>query len=248
MGWAFKTKDLTGLMAGLWITFASVSAALADTGVFAAASLRGVLDEVAALSDTPVTLSYAGSGTIARQVAQGAPADVVILAHADWMDWLGTQNLLRPGTRQVIARNALVVIGAAGSEALSRPDQIAERLGPDGRLAMGQRDAVPAGLYARAWLENTGTWDALQTRLAETDNVRAALAFVARGETPLGVVYATDAQSDPKVSVVYSVPAGLHPDITYPAASLSAAGDGFVALLKSPAARAVFAKHGFAAP
>ncbi|MEX3316920.1 molybdate ABC transporter substrate-binding protein [Sulfitobacter sp. PS-8MA] len=211
--------------------------------VFAAASLRGVLEEIAAAFPGPLSLAYGGSGTMARQVAAGAPADVVLLASSDWMDWLEGQGRLQ-GPSQIFARNRLVLIAPAGAAPLAEAE-IAPRLGDRGRLAMGQRVAVPAGVYARQWLQQAGLWDALQSRLAETDNVRAALALVARGDAPLGVVYASDARAEPQVEVVMEIPDEAHDPITYPAAALTPEGAALVAFLMSDTAQAILADHGF---
>lgn len=218
--------------------------ARADITVFAAASLRGALDEVALLSTSDVTISYGGSGTLARQVSQGAPADVVILAHPRWMDWLEAQDVIVTGTRTTVAQNCLVLIGQRGAKPLPDLTEIIERLG-QGRLAMGQREAVPAGIYARQWLEHIGQWSALEPRLAEVENVRLALAFVARAETPLGIVYGSDAQADPQVEVLYVVPDTTHDPITYPAAAITQEGRDFIDLLTSVQATQIFVKHGF---
>lgn len=210
--------------------------------VFAAASLRGALDEVAAAYDAPVQLSFGGSGTMARQVAAGAPADVVILANTLWMDWLVDQGLVNK--TKSVARNALVVIAAAGTPTLSNTTQLISRLGTD-RLAMGQRDAVPAGRYARQWLQAAGLWQNVAGNLAETDNVRAALALVARGEVPFGVVYATDALAEPRVAPVWNIASDLHDPITYPAAALTPEGETFLDHLTGAIAAQIFAAHGF---
>jgi molybdate transport system substrate-binding protein len=159
------------------------------------------------------------------------------------MEWLEEQGRVASGSPVVLARNTLVLIGPAGSAPLE-PDDIIARLAGN-RLAMGQRDAVPAGSYARAWLRKAGLWDALQSQVAETDNVRAALALVARGETPLGIVYATDAQAEPSVEVVYHVPTDSHDAVLYPAAALTASGAAFLTYLTSPKAIQTFAKYGF---
>jgi molybdate transport system substrate-binding protein len=163
------------------------------------------------------------------------------------MDWLAEQGVAAAINPAIVARNALVVIGPAGAAPLDGPEDLAARL-QGNRLAMGQRDAVPAGAYAQSWLRAAGLWDDLSTHLAETDNVRAALALVARGETPLGIVYATDAAAESGVSVLYEVPAQLTGPILYPAAALNAAGAPFLDLLVSPQGGAVFARHGFRAP
>jgi molybdate transport system substrate-binding protein len=142
-----------------------------------------------------------------------------------------------------IAGNSIVLIGNLDASQVT-PETLPQALGRD-RLAIGHRDAVPAGSYARAWLESTGLWTALQDRLAETDNVRAALLLVARGQTSYGVVYATDARAEPAVRVLYDVPSETHPPIRYPAAALTAAGQPFVDYLTGPTAQDIFATHGF---
>lgn len=213
--------------------------------VFAAASLRDALEEIAAAFPTPLVLAYGGSGTMARQVAAGAPADVVLLANSDWMDWLADQGIAAADEAQIIARNHLVLIAPFGTAPLSQPADLPARLGPTGRLAMGQRDAVPAGSYARDWLTHEGMWEGLQSRLAETDNVRAALVLVARGDTPFGVVYASDAHAEVDVQIVYEVPADTHAPITYPAAALTPAGAALVSFLTTEQAQAILEDHGF---
>ncbi len=217
----------------------------APVTVFAAASLRGALEEIAAAFPTPLVLAYGGSGTMARQVAAGAPADVVLLANSDWMDWLADQGIAAADEAQIIARNHLVLIAPFGTAPLSQPADLPARLGPTGRLAMGQRDAVPAGSYAREWLTHEGMWEGLQSRLAETDNVRAALVLVARGDTPFGVVYASDAHAEVDVQIVYEVPADTHAPITYPAAALTPAGAALVSFLTTEQAQAILEDHGF---
>ncbi|ASM72948.1 molybdate-binding periplasmic protein [Pseudosulfitobacter pseudonitzschiae] len=219
-----------------------------DITVLAAASLRGALDEVAALSNNTVAISYGGSGALARQVAQGAPADVVVLANPQWMDWLQEQGSVAPEAAAPLLTNTLVLIGHRGPT-LPEPDaaSLMARLG-DGRLAIGQRHAVPAGIYARAWLEYVHAWETLEPHLAEVENVRAALALVARGDAPLGVVYGSDARAEPKVSVLWQIPADQHPPITYPAAALTPEGAHFMTTLRSPEATAIFARHGFGLP
>lgn len=213
--------------------------------VFAAASLRGALDQIAEMTDAEVSLAYGGSGTMARQVAAGAPADAVILASPDWMNWLVASGAPLAGPPRPVLGNTLVVIGPAGSAALSGPEQIPGRLGT-GRLAMGHHDAVPAGVYARQWLSASGLWEAVAPRLAETDNVRAALAYVARGATPLGIVYGSDALASDAVDVVWEVAPERHDPILYMAAALSAGGQDFLDTLSGPEVAAIFRAHGFA--
>ncbi|KIN73359.1 molybdate ABC transporter substrate-binding protein [Sulfitobacter guttiformis] len=214
--------------------------------VFAAASLRDALSEIATKYPAEVTLSFAGSGTLARQIDAGAPADVVILAHRDWSAWLSQRGLILNGTQTEIAGGRLVLVGAADAPDLSvaNADTLLAAL-DGGRLAIGQRDGVPAGAYAREWLTDIDAWDTLLPQLAETDSVRAALALVAVGAAPLGVVYASDAVAEARVRVVYTVPDESHSAIRYPAAAVTEAGRPFLTLLSSPAAAAIFAKYGF---
>lgn len=227
---------LTVLPSALWAERASVT-------VFAAASLRGALDDMAKSYSGTVQVSYGGSGTMARQVAAGAPADAVVLASADWMSWLLQNADIIAGSRRDIATNSLVLIGPA--DTTSPGTDVLTMLGAEGRLAMGQRDAVPAGIYAREWLQSTGQWDSVMDRLAETDNVRAALALVARGQTPVGIVYASDAAADKSVRVLLNVPRDTHSPITYPGAALTPAGQAFLEHLATPASQVILASHGF---
>ncbi|MEM8654798.1 MAG: molybdate ABC transporter substrate-binding protein [Pseudomonadota bacterium] len=196
--------------------------------VFAAASLQGPLDAVADVWSDDVVISYGGSGAMARQVSQGAPADVVILANTTWSDWLVARGHVTSEPRTLLS-NRLVVIGPAGASPLpdTAPDTLRARL-QGGRLAMGQHMSVPAGIYAQQWLDRVGAWDALRPYLAETENVRAALAFVARGEAPLGIVYASDAVASADVTVLWSVPATAHDPIIYPGLALTDTGTAFL--------------------
>ena len=220
--------------------------------VFAAASLKNALDEVAALSPAKPVVSYGASSALAKQIEAGAPAQVFISADLDWADYLEARKLLRAGTRRNILGNRLVLVAPAGSTVTTeiRPGfPLAQLLG-SGRLATADPAHVPAGKYTKDALEKLGVWSSVAGRLAATENVRVALALVARGEAPLGTVYATDAAAETKVRVVARFPDGLHPPITYPAAlTASAPASGpaaeFLAHLSSPAARKVFEKHGF---
>jgi molybdate transport system substrate-binding protein len=220
--------------------------------VFAAASLKNALDDVAALSPAKPTLSYGASSALARQIEAGAPAQVFISADLDWMNYLDQRKLLRPGTRKNLLGNKLVLIAPASSAIKTeiRPGfPLASLLGP-GRLATADPAHVPAGKYTKAALEKLGVWESVSAKLAPTETVRVALALVAREEVPLGTAYATDAAAEPKVRVVAVFPDGLHAPIVYPAALTStAAASGpaadFLALLASPAAARIFAKHGF---
>lgn len=234
------------VLAGLLAVAPQAGMAAEPTVVFAAASLRDAMEDIAALYPGEVAVSPAGSGLLARQIGAGAPADVAILANTAWMDWLEREGAVDPARRVALLGNRLVLIGPAGAPDLDTVDPAALLARLDGgRIAIGQTEGVPAGIYGRAWLEAAGLWDALRPHLAQTDNVRAALALVARGEAPLGVVYATDATAEPGVRVLYEVPEGLHDPITYPAAALTEAGAPFMAFLQSEKARAVFAAQGF---
>lgn len=226
-------------------------AAAAELTVFAAASLREALDEAAGAWHRPVTRSYGGSGMIARQVAQGAPSDVVLLANSAWMDWLEDNDSLTPGTRTDLLSNALVLVGPAGAPDLTGTDAAAllARLG-QGRMAIGETRGVPAGIYGRQWMQAAGLWPALRPRLAETENVRAALALVARGEAPLGLVYASDAIADPMVRVLHRIDPAMHDRVVYPVAA-PRGGDAqqaaeFIDFLQTAEASEIFRRHGFA--
>ncbi|UYK81728.1 molybdate ABC transporter substrate-binding protein [Xanthomonas sacchari] len=225
--------------------------------VFAAASLKESLDEAASAyqraSGTPVQVSYAASSTLARQVEQGAPADVFVSADQEWMDYLQQRKLIDPALRRDLLGNTLVLVAPAASKAqvdLRKPGALLAALGAQGRLAVGQTASVPAGKYARAALQALGQWDSVQPRLAESESVRSALMLVARGEAPLGIVYGSDAQAEPKVRVVATFPADSHAPIVYPVAPLRASAQGkaaveFVRWLGTPPAQAIFRRHGF---
>ena len=224
--------------------------------VFAAASLKEALDDAAAAyrkqTGVPVRVSYAASSALARQIEQGAPADVFFSADLEWMDYLQQRNRLDVATRRSLLGNRLVLIAPRASKArvdLKRPATLLAALG-DGRLAVGQTRTVPAGKYAKASLESLSLWNGVRPRLAESESVRAALMLVARGETPLGIVYASDAKAEPGVRVVATFPEDSHPPIVYPVAALrgarAAQATRFVQWLASPDADALFTKRGFA--
>ena len=217
--------------------------------VFAAASLKDALDEVAGAYPGEVIISYGGSGMLARQVALGAPADAVLLANEAWMDWLEERGAINRESRVDLLGNTLVLVGPKGAAEIT-PKSAGDLLNrlAGGRLAVGQTRGVPAGIYARQWLENGGFWEKLQPHLAETENVRTALALVSRHEVPMGVVYGSDALADPGVTVIYQIPDELHDPITYPMAAVKG-GDAadFMAFIQSNQAHEVFAKHGFIA-
>ena len=216
--------------------------------IFAAASLRGALDEVAATYTDPVRISYGGSSAMARQVAQGAPADIVILANPIWDTWLSERLTDATAATPVLLTNSLVLIGPLGSAPFeTRPEaaDIMARLGKDARLAMGEDRSVPAGQYARQWLVSRDMWDLVEPRLAETQNVRGALALVDRAEVPLGIVYGSDALASNRAVILWEIDPETHSPIRYPARALSDAGARFLDHAKSPKAQDIFARHGF---
>jgi molybdate transport system substrate-binding protein len=225
--------------------------------VFAAASLTNVLGELGntwnARSRTPVKFSFAASSVLARQIEAGSKAHVFVSADQEWMDYLSTRQLLAPGTRRDLVGNRLVLIAPADSQirvGIKPGFDLLAALG-DGRLSTADPDTVPAGRYARAALTSLGVWNQLADRLVRAENVRAALTYVARGEAPLGIVYATDAQIDAKVRVVATFPDSSHSPITYPAAATAIAGPGaaaFLAFLGSSEAAPVWKKYGFLEP
>lgn len=222
--------------------------------VFAAASMKNALDDAIAdwgrRTGGKATVSCAASSALARQIEQGAPASVFLSADLDWMDYLEQRKLIRPESRANLLANRIVLIAPRDSSAAGEVGpglDIGGLLG-SGRLAIGQVDSVPAGKYGKAALEKLGLWPAVAGRLAQTENVRAALLLVARGETPLGIVYATDARADAQVRVVGAFPADSHPPIVYPVAltaEAAPAAAGLVAWLRSPEAAAHFERQGF---
>lgn len=224
--------------------------------VFAAASTAGALDRAAeaftARTGHRVTISYAGSSALARQIAAGAPADVFLSANPGWMDWLDEQGVIDAGTRRDLLGNSLVVIAhGPGAEPLAALQDLPARLGT-ARLAMALVDAVPAGQYGRAALESLGLWQTLAPRVAQADNVRAALALVATGAAPFGIVYATDAMAEPRVSVVARLDPSGHPPVRYPVAGIAGRGsparDALLDFLGGAAAQQAFAEAGFSVP
>lgn len=222
--------------------------------VFAAASLKTALDEIAALweerSGDDVVLSYAGSSALARQIEAGAPADLFLSANEDWMDRLERAGRVDPVSRRTLLGNRLVLIASdpAAPAVAVDPAELQATLAP-GRLALALVDAVPAGIYARAALEHYGIWEPLAPSVVQADNVRAALALVATGAAPYGIVYATDAVAEPRVGVVASFPPESHPPIRYPAALVAGRDSGaaarFLDHLAGAEAASVFARNGF---
>lgn len=228
-----------------------------DVLVFAAASLQSALDELAGpverATGARIRVSYAASSALARQIENGAPAEIFISADLDWMDYLAARKLIRPDSRGNLLGNRLVLIAPRATKValtIGKGFGLAAALGRD-RLALANPDVVPAGRYARAALTSLGVWDSVAGRIAAAENVRGALALVSRGESPLGVVYRTDALVDSGVVVVDTFPESSHPPVIYPVALLppaSAEAVRVLAFLKAPAALAVFQRHGFTEP
>ena len=224
--------------------------------VFAAASLKNALDEIAAdwtkaTGKLAPRVSYAASSALARQIESGAPADLFISADLDWMDYVAKKELINTDTRINLLGNKIVLIAPRDSKAaieLKQGADVANVLA-GGRLAMANVEAVPAGKYGKAALEKLGAWGGVKDRIAQAENVRAALLLVSRGEAPLGIVYATDAAADPNVKIIAEFPADSHPPIIYPAAVLKSARSGdaaaFFDYLKTAKARPSWEKQGF---
>ena len=223
--------------------------------VFAAASLKTAIDEINVLwqsgSGFDAVGIYAASPALAKQIAEGAPADIFISADQAWMDDLETRGLIKPETRRNLIGNTLALIAPAGSGLRIKiaPGIDLLKLLNGGRLAIGETSAVPAGRYAKAALQKLGLWDGLSPYLAEQINVRAALQLVARGECPLGIVYGSDATAEPHVEVAGYFPPSSHPPIIYPAAIIGTskhpAAAGYLAFLSSDAAAIIFRRNGF---
>ena len=226
-----------------------------DVVVFAAASLKNALDDAAKLFEknggAHAKISYAASSALAKQIENGAPADIFISADLDWMDFVQKHNLIQPATRENLLGNQLVLVAPAANAAKIdiAPGFDLVGLLHGGRLAMADPDSVPAGKYGKAALAKLGVWNSVEPHVARAENVRAALLFVDRGETPLGIVYATDAAADPAVRIVGVFPENTHPPIIYPAALTAASTNPnaakLLAFLGSPAAKPAFEKQGF---
>ncbi len=252
-------------MRNLWITALTatilllcsppgLAAATRPVTVYAAASLSDALRQIAATytqrTRTPVQLSLAASSALARQLEAGSPADLFFCADESWMDYAAKRGLTDPASRRDVVGNELVLIAPVDSPIslrLNGKAGLAAALG-GGRLAIADPDSVPAGQYAKRALLHLGQWQELQLHLVRADNVRGALRFVALGEAPLGIVYASDALSDARVKVVDTFAADTHPPIVYPLALLPDASNeakDFYGFLMGPQARAIFQRWGF---
>ena len=235
--------------------FAAGAALARPPVVLAAASLQESLSAAAdrwvAKGHERPLISFAASSALARQIEAGAPADLFVSADQQWMDHVAAAGFVAPATRAPFLTNRLVLVAPALSRialAIGPAFPLARALGA-GRLAMGDPDAVPAGIYGKAALTRLGVWPQVAPRIARAESVRAALALVARGEAPLGVVYATDARAEPRVRVVAAFPADSHPPIVYPLARLARASAGdaepFRRFLLSGEGKAIFRRFGF---
>ena len=227
-----------------------------DLVVFAAASLKNALDAVNAQwqkeTGKKATISYAASSALAKQIEQGAPAQMFISADLDWMDYLAGKNLIKPDTRSNLLGNRIVLIAPkdkAQPVEIKAGFDLAKMLA-DGRLSMANVDSVPAGKYGKAALEKLGVWASVSNKIAQAENVRAALLLVSRGEAPAGIVYQTDAAADPSVTIIGTFPEDTHPPIIYPIALTASASHpdsaAFLSYVKSDKAKPIFEAQGFA--
>lgn len=252
-----RRSFVLGLVAMLGVLLAAPGVAQdrAPLTVFAAASLTDALQAVGkaytAKTGTPVRFSFASSSVVARQLEGGARADLFFSADLDWMDHVQARDLIDRRSRRNLLRGRLVLIAPADSKTalrIARGFPLAAALGERGRLATGDPDYVPAGRYARAALRALGVWPQVQDRLARADNVRVALAYVARHEAPLGIVYETDAKAETGVRVIGVFPQGSHAPIVYPVAIMRRASPGargFYDFCNGPEGLAIFRRFGF---
>jgi molybdate transport system substrate-binding protein len=243
------------LLAPIVIGFAPAQAERGDLVVFAAASLKNALDAINTQwqkeTGKKASVSYAASSALAKQIEAGAPAEIFISADLDWMDYVAKKKLVKEDTRSNLLGNRIVLIAPKGK---AQPIEIKSGfdlkgvLG-DGRLSMANVDSVPAGKYGKAALEKLGVWASVSDKIAQAENVRAALLLVSRGETPAGIVYQTDAAADPGVTIIGAFPENTHPPIIYPIALTAASNHPdateFLAYLKSAKARPLFEAQGF---
>ncbi len=255
----FPTRRDTLLALALSTAFAMPGfASAAEITVFAAASLKTALDTIAAdwekSTGNKVTISYESSAKLAKQIQEGAPADLFISASKQWIDTLSDAKLIKLDSRKTILGNTLILVAADKTAAkvdLVKGVDLATLVG-DSKLAMGLVDSVPAGQYGKEALTNLGAWDAVEPKVAQADNVRAALKLVDSGEAAFGIVYASDAISDDKVTVVGTFPEDSHKPIIYPAAVIATStapeAQAFLDDLSSDGAGAVFTAQGFIVP
>src|SRR5260221_9606483 len=223
--------------------------------VFAAASMKNAVDDMAAAftakTGVKVAASYAASSALAKQIEQGAPADIFVSADTDWMDYATLKTTINEPTRVNLLGNSIVLIAPKDSKidhvTIGQGFDLAKLAG-DSKIATGDVKAVPVGKYAKAALQKLGAWQAAEPKFAMAESVRAALTLVARGEAALGIVYATDAKVEPGVKIVGTFPPDSHPPIIYPVAATTTAkteAADYLAFLKSPAAKTILEKYGF---
>jgi molybdate transport system substrate-binding protein len=249
---------LAGIFAALFVLAGLAMPASAEDKtitVFAAASMKNALDDIdaayTAKTGVKVTVSYGPSSNLAKQIEQGAPADVFISADTDWMDYAISKKNINESTRVNLLGNTIVLIAPKDS----RIDNVSigpgfdlAKLAGDGKVATGDVKSVPAGKYAKAALEELGSWPAAEPKFAMADSVRAALTLVARSEAALGIVYSTDAKVEPGVKIIGAFPADSHPAIIYPVAATTTAkpeASDYLAFLRSTAAKNIIEKYGF---
>jgi molybdate transport system substrate-binding protein len=256
-------RRLAGFYAGLFAVFTTLYGAACSPAfaqdksltMFAAASMKNALDDIdaafAAKTGVKIVASYAASSALAKQIEQGAPADLFVSADTDWMDYAISRKTIDEPTRINLLGNSIVLIAPKDSKidnVTVGPGLNLAKLAGDGKIATGDVQAVPVGKYAKAALEKLGAWQAAAPKFAMAESVRAALTLVARGEAVLGIVYATDAKVEPGVKVVGAFPADSHPAIIYPVAATMIAkpeAADYLAFLRSPAAKAIFERYGF---
>jgi molybdate transport system substrate-binding protein len=224
--------------------------------VFAAASMKNALDDIDAVytarTGVRIVASYAASSALSKQIEQGAPADIFLSADTDWMDYAARKNTVNGTTRVNLIGNSLVLIAPKDSKIdtirIAQGFDLAKLVARDDKIAIGDAKSVPVGKYAKAALEKLGAWQAAEPKFAQMENVRAALALVARGEAVLGIVYSTDAKVEPGVKIVGTFPADSHPAIVYPVAATANArpeAADYLAFLRSRQAKTIFEKYGF---
>lgn len=256
-----KLSTLCACLAASFVIWAglpaSATAAGSEVVVFAAASTTNAVTEIGDMYKAKglgsIKASFASSSTLAKQIEQGAPANVFLSANTKWMDYLAEKKLIVKDSRSNLLRNHIVLIvpQTSKAEAITIADGInlLPLLGEDGRLAVGDPEHVPVGMYGKKALETLGLWDSVKGRIAPMKDVRAGLSLVERDEAPLGLVYESDVAASDKVRILGVFPDGSHPEVVYPVAAI--AGDNteeagkFIEFLKTPEAKAVFKKYGF---
>jgi molybdate transport system substrate-binding protein len=257
--WSAMMHRLAGFLLSfviLWgAALSPVSAEDKTLTVFAAASMKNALDDIdaafTAKTGVKVNASYAASSTLAKQIEQGAPADIFVSADTDWMDYAVGKKNINESTRVNLLGNSIVLIAPKDSKidnVTIGPGFDLAKLAGDGKIATGDVKSVPVGKYAKAALEKLGAWSAAEPKFAMAESVRAALTLVARGEAAIGIVYATDAKVEPGVKIIGTFPADSHPPIIYPVAATSTAkpeANAYLDYLRSSAAKAVLEKYGF---